>query len=162
MSSLIVKLVGLITKTSLLIAYHLIADKYNVGFSSEAIVFIKFTGQGLKTSSWMLCNFLHNVPASIKCKRIYSTVALKCCLCGQTCRPRIVVAQSSEGNRICLFRHRSDVQISDMYPIKIHIWKWPRSDAKKLNLVQYFVFRRVQQIPICVRCEQKIGCFVPV
>lgn len=54
-----------------------------------------------------------------------------------------------------MFRRRSDVLISDMYPIKIHIWKCPRSNAEKLDLVQIFVLTHVQQIPICVRCEQK-------
>ncbi len=77
----------------------------------------------------------------------------------QTCRPHI---GSSVENRICVFRRRSDVQISDVYTIKIHIWKWLRSDSKKSDLVRVFVFTRVQQIPICVRCEQKIGYFVQV
>ncbi len=40
---------------------------------------------------------------------------------------------SSVENRICVFRRRLDVQISDVYPIKIHIWKWLRSDAKKIR-----------------------------
>ncbi len=58
-----------------------------------------------------------------------------------------------------MFRCRSDVQISDVYPIKIHIWKCLRSDAKKSDLGRVFVFTRVQQISIGVRCEQ---FFVPV
>uniref|UniRef100_A0A8C1SHP7 Serine/threonine-protein phosphatase 4 regulatory subunit 3 n=1 Tax=Cyprinus carpio TaxID=7962 RepID=A0A8C1SHP7_CYPCA len=44
----------------------------------------------------------------------YSTPALKRYLYGQTCRPR---TGSSAGNRMCVFRRRSDVQISDMYTI---------------------------------------------
>ncbi len=36
---------------------------------------------------------------------------------------------------MCVFRRRSDVQISDVYPIKIHIWKWLRSDAKKSDQI---------------------------
>lgn len=38
-----------------------------------------------------------------------------------------------------MFRRRSDVQISDMYPIKIHIWNWPRSDAKKNQILCRFL-----------------------
>ncbi len=34
---------------------------------------------------------------------------------------------------------------------------WMRK--KKLHLVRVFVFTRVQQIPICVRCERKIRFF---
>ncbi len=61
-------------------------------------------------------------------------------LYGRTCRPRIVVTRSSEGNQICVFRGRLEVQISDMYLIKIHIWKWPRSDAKKSDLVGFCLY----------------------
>ncbi len=36
-------------------------------------------------------------------------------------------------NRICVFRHRSDFQISDMYLILNHIWKRLRSDAENIG-----------------------------
>lgn len=54
------------------------------------------------------------VPTSINVSA-YSTPALKRNLYGQTCHPRIVVAQSSEGNRMCL-----DVGRMSRY----RIWIW--------------------------------------
>ncbi len=50
------------------------------------------------------------------------------------CWPRNTRIRSSVENWICVFRRRSDVQISDVYPIKIHICKWLRSDVKKSDL----------------------------
>ncbi len=97
----------------------------------------------------------YKVTASIKCESIWSTPALKHYIYEQTCCSGIVVALGSAGNMICVFRRRLYVQISDIYLIKIHIWKCPRSDTEKSDLVQIFEFTRVQQILICVRCEQK-------
>ncbi len=64
----------------------------------------------------------------------------------QTCHPRI---ESSVENRICVLHF---VQISDVYPIKIHFWKWLRSDTKNrisrgfLYLHMYKKFQSVSDV----------------
>ncbi len=57
-------------------------------------------------------------------------------------------------NLLCVFTYRSDVQRSDVYPIKSTFGSGFELDAKKSDLKQVFVFTRVQHILICVRCER--------
>ncbi len=53
-----------------------------------------------------------------------------------------------------------------MHPIKIHIWKWPRSDVKKLDLVQIFVYTCATNSDLCqmwakknqILCQCKCQC----